>query len=197
MAKQRKLTDSEKNQIVQMYSSGLSAPKIAKVFQVRHSFILRNLAKLGIEKRYAFYRRFSEAEKAEIIKLYSEGYSAPQIAKKLQTKHRFILTVLEKQGIPRRIDGTRKGGRRTHTLDESVFDTITEESAYWIGFLMADGCIGSKKPVVSLCLADEDRHHVERFRSFLKSSHKISIDGDRFSQPDFVIGHPNFGELVR
>jgi len=63
-------------------------------------------------------------------------------------------------------------------LDETVFDTITEESAYWAGFLMADGSIVSRErwsgnPTVSLVLSARDEDHVIAFRSFLGSGHAI------------------------
>jgi hypothetical protein len=72
---------------------------------------------------------------------------------------------------------------RKHTLNESAFDSITEESAYWIGFFMADGCITTRlkkdgKPMPSyirLDLAVQDVEHVEKFKAFLGSTHKITI----------------------
>jgi hypothetical protein len=63
-------------------------------------------------------------------------------------------------------------------LNENAFDEVTESSAYWIGFLMADGCINLKKnrqPSVSLRISERDIEHVEKFRSFLESTHKISV----------------------
>lgn len=64
--------------------------------------------------------------------------------------------------------------RRKYSLNESAFDYINEESAYWIGFLMADGCI-TNKGVVRLMLAERDAAHVEAFKHFLNSTHKIAI----------------------
>lgn len=66
--------------------------------------------------------------------------------------------------------------RRILPLNESAFDTITEESAYWAGFLMADGCISDtdrSTPKVSVRLAVKDRVHLEAFRDFLGSKHAI------------------------
>ena len=61
------------------------------------------------------------------------------------------------------------------SLNEAVFDVITEESAYWVGFLMADGNISYKRerPIIALHLKETDLPHLEKFRMFLGSSHKI------------------------
>lgn len=51
-------------------------------------------------------------------------------------------------------------------LNESAFDQITEESAYWAGFLMADGCISNDSVILQLAQSDLD--HVAAFSRFLR-----------------------------
>ncbi len=63
------------------------------------------------------------------------------------------------------------------SLNESVFDQITEESAYWIGFLMADGCIYKgiqEQPQIIINLALKDIPHLYKFKKFLGSGHKVA-----------------------
>lgn len=56
-----------------------------------------------------------------------------------------------------------------------IFENIdTEEKAYWLGFLYADGCVGSKESKVELSLAEKDLRHIEKFRSFIGIENKIS-----------------------
>ena len=62
-------------------------------------------------------------------------------------------------------------------LYESVFKQPTNEySAYWVGFLMADGCI-KKTPksycIVNLELTETDLTHIEKFKKFVNSNNKI------------------------
>jgi hypothetical protein len=80
-------------------------------------------------------------------------------------------------------------GRKSNTylfekavLDESVFDEpLTPEARYWLGLLLADGCVHEKKGQYKiyhnlvLGLKASDAFHIEKFRCFLKSSANIHI----------------------
>lgn len=58
---------------------------------------------------------------------------------------------------------------RKYRLDEKVFDNITEDSAYWIGYLYGDGnCTMENK--VRLAVSYEDRDILYQFRDFIKSN---------------------------
>ncbi len=64
--------------------------------------------------------------------------------------------------------------------DVFVFDIIdTEEKAYWLGFLYADGNVRSKNVhnnnTISLSLNFEDYNHLLKFKAFMKDSRPESI----------------------
>jgi len=61
---------------------------------------------------------------------------------------------------------------RKYSLDESVFENIdSEEKAYWLGFILADGSIFNNR--LKIGLAIKDINHLEKFKKFLNSSNKI------------------------
>ena len=49
----------------------------------------------------------------------------------------------------------------------------TEEKAYWLGFLYADGCVSFSESKVELSLAEKDLHHIEKFKAFMGVNNKI------------------------
>lgn len=61
---------------------------------------------------------------------------------------------------------------RRKSIDDDCFSEINEGSAYWAGFLAADGCL-SRSRFVSLALAPVDTDHIKKYASFLKSDHKV------------------------
>lgn len=62
-------------------------------------------------------------------------------------------------------------------MDETFFSVIeTEEKAYWLGFIAADGCIRKNKSgsyELSIHLAEKDIEHLAAFKSAIQSDHKI------------------------
>lgn len=59
---------------------------------------------------------------------------------------------------------------------EEAFDIIdTEEKAYWLGFMYADGYICKKEYAVGLGLSVKDIDHVKKFNEFLKYEHGMNI----------------------
>lgn len=65
-------------------------------------------------------------------------------------------------------------------FDNTVFDKIdTEEKAYWLGFLYADGCVNSKNNTISISLKKEDKEHLIKFKKFLQAETDI-IDASIF-----------------
>lgn len=94
---------------------------------------------------------------------------SPEIGTLFNVSPMTIRRILEQSGIDRR--GRSKASRRFQ-VNEDSFATITPESAYWIGFLMADGCIATENHL-QVELRERDKSHLEKLRTFLKSDHPL------------------------
>jgi hypothetical protein len=80
------------------------------------------------------------------------------------------------RGIHSALENGRIFGKKKYSLLDFIFDTITEESAYWMGMLMADGWIFKEKtgaPRIAITLAEKDYAHLVKFSRFLKSTYPI------------------------
>ena len=63
------------------------------------------------------------------------------------------------------------------TFNDTVFDVIdTEEKAYWLGFLYADGYVSSRDNTVELSLKILDAKHLFKFKQFLNAKRDIKLD---------------------
>ena len=111
-------------------------------------------------------------------KLYESGKKYYQIANELGVNRKTVSIKLRELGYQsdqryvRKID-TNKLRKYDYSKTENIFEVIdTEEKAYWLGFLYADGYVSYRSNVISLALAEEDLTHLKKFRSFLKLDEK-------------------------
>lgn len=76
--------------------------------------------------------------------------------------------------------------RRKATFNLHFFETIdTEEKAYWLGFLMADGCV-SKSGRLSIILKNDDIEHLRKFSKSLELQNTDIIEKNITDKRGFV-----------
>ena len=112
--------------------------------------------------------KISEEQKEKVKNLYLEGLSQSQIEKDLKMTRKTIRTILKQTGIDRtKSEQWRK--RWGSSLNECVFDELTPESLYWIGFLYADGHIrkDGAEHSIEVEIEFKDRNHLVKFANFL------------------------------
>lgn len=109
----------------------------------------------------------------EVIVKYIAGMSAWRLGREYNVADVTITSFLKRQGISIR---NGSDARRTNQIKEDIFDTITEESAYWIGFILADGNIyhpPKRSKQLNMGLAARDWEHLEKFKKFIGSNKSL------------------------
>jgi hypothetical protein len=109
--------------------------------------------------------RLTTDQAQSLVERYLAGESTGKLAREFGVSDVALLRRLKNQGVVRR-DASL--ARRQYPLWDAAFDVLTPEAAYWIGFLMADGCVHDETKV-TLGLAEKDRGHIEKLRAFLRS----------------------------
>jgi hypothetical protein len=106
-------------------------------------------------------------EKIDI--LYQEGKTAKEISSLLGLKyHQPVYNYFRKRGWER----NGKGGKRIYNVNENFFKCInTEEKAYILGFICADGHIEKDRLAITVSVKDKDI--LEKIKKALNSNHPI------------------------
>lgn len=99
------------------------------------------------------------------LNLYLNGMSITQSSLNAGIDERTLSRLLKNKGID-----TRRCVRK-YIYNESYFENIdTEEKAYWLGFIYADGCIREKQGKgknkglgLEISLKESDKKHLEKF----------------------------------
>ncbi|MGM9533234.1 LAGLIDADG family homing endonuclease [Intestinibacter sp.] len=109
----------------------------------------------------------------QAVDLYKEMSISPGcIAKKIGINGQSLTAELKELGV----FDPEKQGKREKAYNEYIFDSIdTEEKAYWLGYIYADGYIYNAKPRDSgridynfeLCAKGDDMGHMQKFADFI------------------------------
>ena len=168
------INKQERNKkICELYNKNMLIKEIAVKLSIDRHTVTRVLKKYNIydknkQKHKINQERIERNEK--IISLYNKGYSFSELANIFNIGHTTIEYVIHQfiDDCPIQynihIDDKNDLIRhRKHNFNVNFFETIdTEEKAYWLGFLYADGCITDRS--VRLELQKSDESHIKNFQ---------------------------------
>ena len=156
--------------VLQRYAAGATAAQLGQQFNCSKPTILKCLHRNAADVRRACIKPLARIEqnRTDILARYAAGSSMNEIAVKHGCSEWVIKDRLHDWHAPVR----RTGPKRIHACDEHFFaDIDTEEKAYWLGFLFADGSVGqygAGNYHVRIELASVDRAHLLKFAEAIR-----------------------------
>jgi intein/homing endonuclease len=119
-------------------------------------------------------KRFSEEEIVKMIDThFIRKVTITRIAKDNQVSRKWLQNQFKLRGFI----GINLNYKFSNV---NVFDIIdSEDKAYWLGFLYADGAVAKNDRVLELSLKLSDKEHLEKFKKFLNSDIEVKTDSFR------------------
>lgn len=141
------LTQEDKLQIIELYKSGLGSNIIGNKMNIHPNTVLKLLKIHNIERRI-LRKKISYEDEIEINNLYKQNMSTLDISKKFN---------ISRSMVSRYVKNINKKHYRKYAINEDFFDVIdSEEKAYFLGFLYADGGNIKKQNFIRIDLAEKD-----------------------------------------
>lgn len=174
----RKLSNEQEQQIIERYQAGETPQAIAPDYGLHQATVVKILKRNGIKTRSSKESHLSilsDAQVQEIVSRYQSGESSTSIARDYENvSDSLICHLLKRNKVRMRLASET----RRYSLNEHVFDILTESAAYWVGFLMADGCIieSGNSYRIQLALQRQDVAHITAFQQFVGTSNKVTFN---------------------
>ena len=163
-----KYSQEIKNKATLLYSEGLSLRKVGQELNIPVSTVTEWIRQEGIMRKIKPQADLNKMNQAK--DLYNQGFNTNEIAKKLNTNSGSVLKWLKSLNVE-----IRHRGPKSKIKNEDFFDIInTEEKAYFLGWIMADGCISIENGQYSLKLhiSYNDKELIDNFLKVIESTNK-------------------------
>lgn len=119
--------------------------------------------------------RFIARQEEEICRRYKAGESSLQLAMAFSCSDWTIRSCLSRNGVDRR---SKTAHSRKYTCNFCFFQSVdTQTKAYWLGFLLADGCVFGRRLQLTLKLDDID--HLKKFLSDFDATYPVRMYPER------------------
>lgn len=184
---QRGYTDDIINQAIGLYHEGHSIRHIAQILNVDRNQLSQQLEKMGIRNKPDPNNKaqiFIENDETVSVKnRYLQGVSIKNIAKELNRSTNYVQRILQRYNVVQ----TDRPPKKYHMTWRPFYDINTQEQAYWLGFIMADGSvnISLSRYTLDFGLMKKDQDRVQALADFIRTEPALPVK-ERIVYPNFA-----------
>lgn len=122
-------------------------------------------------------KTLTDLEKIDLVRQYLDGISIKELSKKYERAESSVRDLIKRRGINLR---PLTEVNRKFEIYENFFDVIdTDEKAYFLGFLYADGNVKTNKNMVVLALKESDREILEKLNKLIHINKPLFLEKDK------------------
>lgn len=160
-----KVKEEEYEKIVDLYKQGMTQPDIAKMYNCSVSTISSIMKKMNIETRLGGSKN-TKSVVLRMHEMYKNGKLLREIADEFHTTRATVSKLLKKNGFE--VD------RFTYHFNEHYFDQIdSQDKAYILGLLWADGHNRVDRGSVILELQEDDKELLEKINNITENERPL------------------------
>ena len=162
------------NEIVNMYTDGMSVKEILESIPCCKQTVYDVLNKNNVNLRGKSGKRndgVSKNQIYEMYELYEQGKNTREIGALYNLSHSYISRLFHQESLNLR---DQHETSRKHNFNEKFFDSInTQEKAYFLGLLWADGTNSLEKHCIEIGLQEKDKHILEQMLIAIDADYKL------------------------
>ena len=165
-------TQEERDGMVALWKTGETEVRAAAAFGHSHMVLRLELKKLGLATRpRGLLNRVSVDVEDAVVERMAAGGNVQEIAADVGITTTSCYRIAKRNGLPPRPDYVTP---RRYEVNHSFFSSVdTEEKAYVLGLLTADGSVSEDRQTVSLQLKLSDKAHVVAVASLMGSTYPV------------------------
>ena len=157
--------------------NNLSTKEALEYLGISQSAYYKRLNKMGIERNKSVMKVTND----EVIKAVAESDSIRSAAKKLGILPSSLIKRMNKLNI----SIEKEKDYRKHKINDNVFSILSPETAYWLGFIAADGSVVDNTLYFMLNKRDEET--LQRFLDFCDSNYKINYTKSHYKDNNGIV----------
>lgn len=180
------------DKILELASKGINTRQIAAQLGIRVPSLTYFIKSKKIEVVNG--RECTEYIKScdDVVSLYADNKTHSEIAEELSIPYKWVSKCLDYANVPKRTSKDTKAARSS--TNHEAFKVIDIESAYWLGWIITDGCV-SDNNTISIGLKGSDYRIIEQIREYLKPTTDIYIKEYFHKQTNKIISQVSFAVM--
>lgn len=164
------LSHEEIDNVIRLYKEGNSQDTVKDMCGISKNSVVKILKDNNVELRATSrHKKITDEDIDKMCILYKEGKTTAQIADMFNIYGSYAWYLLNKSGVEMRPCGTR------YLCNDHYFDNVnTEDKAYILGLLYADGTNFTKRHYIMLGLQERDKQLLDIIRNKMEVETPLS-----------------------